>query len=38
MSAASPSVSTRSGEKVDLARRAPREGMVPKGLTITSPA
>src|SRR3984957_8412135 len=38
MSAASPSVRTMSGEKVSLASRAPRAGMVPNGLTMTSPA
>src|ERR1700685_3729305 len=38
MSAASASVSTMSGEKVSLASRAPRAGMVPNGLTMTSPA
>ena len=38
MSAASPSVSTRSGAKVSRARRAPICGTVPKGLAITSPS
>src|SRR6516165_4720261 len=38
MSAASPSVRTRSGAKVSLASLAPSDGMVPKGLAMTSPA
>ena len=38
MSAASPSVSTRSGAKVSLASRAPSAGMVPNGLAMTSPS
>src|SRR5580692_1706467 len=38
MSAASPSVSTRSGAKVSRARRAPIWGTMPKGLAITSPS
>src|SRR5579863_5590423 len=38
MSAASPSVSTRSGAKVSRARRAPMPGTMPKGLAITSPS
>ena len=37
ISAASPSVRTRSGSNVRRARRAPKEGIVPKGLAITSP-
>src|SRR5580704_4759069 len=38
MRAASPSVSTRSGEKVSRANRAPIWGTVPKGLAMTSPS